>query len=116
MRGSFRDLPSVGNTNIYMQPGTTAPEVLWGDIERGLYVTEVMGMHTANPISGDFSLGATGIMIEKGKLTYPVRGVTIAGNLFDFLRDIEGIGSNLRFFGATGSPTVRVRSLSIGGE
>lgn len=116
MRGSFRDLPSVGNTNFYMLPGTVAPERLWDDIERGLYVTEVMGMHTANPISGDFSLGATGIMIEKGKLTYPVRGVTVAGNLFDFLRDIEGIGSNLRFYGATGSPTVRVKSLSIGGE
>jgi len=116
MRGSFRGLPSVGTTNLYLQPGAAAPETLWQDIERGLYVTEVMGMHTANPISGDFSLGASGIMIEKGKLTYPVRGVTVAGNLFDFLRDIEGIGSDLRFFGGTGSPTVRVKSLSIGGE
>ncbi len=116
MRGSFRGLPSVGTTNLYLQPGTATPEALWQDFDRGLYVTEVMGMHTANPISGDFSLGASGIMIEKGKLTYPVRGVTIAGNLFDFMRDIEGIGSDLRFFGGTGSPSVRVKSLSIGGE
>lgn len=116
MRGSFRGLPSVGTTNLFLQPGSAPPEMLWKDLERGLYVTEVMGMHTANPISGDFSLGASGIMIEKGKLTHPVRGVTIAGNLFDFLRDIEGIGSDLRFFGGTGSPSVRVKSLSIGGE
>ena len=116
MRSSFRGLPSVGTTNLFLTPGLSPPEKLWEDLERGMYITEVMGMHTANPISGDFSLGASGIIIEKGKLTYPVRGVTIAGNLFDFLKDIEGLGSDLRFFGGTGSPSVRVKRLSIGGE
>lgn len=115
-RGSFRGLPSVGTTNLFLKPGAEAPAKLWEDIERGLYVTQVMGVHTANPISGDFSLGASGIMIEKGQLTYPVRGLTIAGNLFAFLRDIEGIAEDLRFFGGTGSPTVRIKALSVGGE
>lgn len=116
MRGSFRGLPGVGTTNLYLEPGSSTPEALRSDIENGLLITEVMGMHTANPISGDFSVGASGIMIEKGQLTYPVRGVTIAGNLFDFLKGIEGTGSDLRFFGSTGAPSVRVKSLSIAGE
>jgi PmbA protein len=115
-RGSFRGLPSVGISNLMVQPGPHSPDQLWEDIERGVYITEVMGMHTANPISGDFSVGASGILIEKGKMSYPVRGITIAGNLYGFLKDIEGVANDLRFFGAIGSPTVRVKSLSIAGE
>lgn len=116
IRGSFRGLPSVGTTNLYVEPGLLTPEKLREDMTNGFYITEVMGMHTANPISGDFSVGASGMMIENGQITYAVRGVTIAGNLYDFLKDIEGLGSDLRFFGGTGSPSVRVKALSIGGE
>lgn len=115
-RGSFRNLPSVGTTNFILAPGKESPSKLMSDIKKGFYITEVMGMHTANPISGDFSVGAAGIMIENGELTYPVRGVTIAGNLIDFLQDIEAVGNDLRFFGAKAAPTVRLKALSIGGE
>lgn len=115
-RGSFRSLPSVGTTNFILNPGEQNPDKLISAIEKGFYITEVMGMHTANPVSGDFSVGAAGIMIEKGQLTYPVRGVTIAGNLIDFLQDIEAVGNDLRFFGGKGAPTVRLKALSIGGE
>ncbi|MCL4440251.1 MAG: metallopeptidase TldD-related protein, partial [Firmicutes bacterium] len=52
-------------------------------------------MHTANPISGDFSVGASGIWIENGRLTKPVRGVAIAGNILDLLNEVEGVGSDL---------------------
>lgn len=115
-RGSFRNLPSVGTTNFILAPGKESPNKLISDIKKGFYITEVMGMHTANPISGDFSVGAAGIMIENGELTYPVRGVTIAGNLIDFLQDIEAVGSDLRFYGGKAAPTVRLKALSIGGE
>lgn len=116
VRSSFRSLPGVGTTNFFFSPGPTRPADLVRDISRGLYITEVMGMHTANPISGDFSVGAAGIMIEYGELTRPVRGITIAGNLKDFLLNIEGIGNDLRFFGGTGAPTLRLKALSIAGE
>ncbi len=115
-RGSFRSLPAVGTSNFILQAGSLDPQKLYADIEKGLYVTEVMGMHTANPISGDFSVGAAGVMIENGKLTYPVRGVTIAGNLGDFFSDIESLGSDLRFFGGRAAPSMRLKSLSIAGE
>ncbi len=115
-RGSFRSLPSVGTSNFILQTGRPGSQELYDDIKKGLYITEVMGMHTANPISGDFSVGAAGIMIENGKLTYPVRGATIAGNLGDFFSDIESLGSDLRFFGGRGAPSIRLKSLSIAGD
>ncbi len=115
-RGSFRGLPTVGTTNFMVRPGQSSPQSLISSIDRGFYITEVMGMHTANPVSGDFSLGAAGIMIEKGQLTNAVRGVTIAGNLIDFLQDIEAVGNDLRFFGGRAAPTIKLKALSIGGE
>lgn len=115
-RGSFRGLPSVGTSNFILQAGNISRQDLYGDMGKGLYITEVMGMHTANPISGDFSVGAAGIMVEKGRLTYPVRGATIAGNLGNFFRDIESLGNDLRFFGGKAAPSIRLKSLSIAGE
>ncbi len=115
-RGSFRGLPSVGTTNFIIQPGKESPEKLINGLDKGFYITEVMGMHTANPISGDFSVGASGIMIENGQLSYPVRGVTIAGNMIQFFKDIETVGNDLRFYGSKAAPTIRLKSLSIGGE
>jgi len=115
-RGSFRSLPFIGTTNFFLKPGVITPDQLIKEVSRGFYITEVMGMHTANPISGDFSVGAAGIIIEKGELTYPVRGVTIAGNLVELLHQIDTIAGNLRFFGGKGAPTIRLNALSIGGE
>ncbi|MGI6412496.1 MAG: TldD/PmbA family protein [Syntrophomonadaceae bacterium] len=115
-RASFRSLPSVGPSNFILEPGRDEPAKLVNAIKRGIYITDVMGVHTANPVSGDFSLGAQGIMIENGHLTYPLRGLTIAGNMIGFLEAIEAVGNDLRFYGGKASPTVLLRRLSIGGE
>lgn len=85
-------------------------------LNRGLMITDVMGLHTANPISGDFSLGASGFLIESGKLVRPVRGITIAGNLVDLLSRVVKVGSDLRMYGSSGAPTLLVDGLSIAGE
>lgn len=113
---SFRSLPMVGSTSLMVAPGSTSLPALWEDLEKGLYVTEIMGMHTANSITGDFSLGAAGILIECGKLTYPVRGITIAGNLLDLLREVDGVGSDWRFYGSKAAPSLRCRSINIAGN
>ncbi|GEA19175.1 TldD/PmbA family protein [Moorella sp. E306M] len=114
-RGSFKTTPEVGTTNFYIEAGSRTPEDIIKEIPRGLYVTEVMGMHTANPISGDFSVGASGLWIENGELTRPVRGVAIAGNIIGLLEGIDAVGNDLTFFGATGAPTVRIASMTISG-
>ncbi|MBU7007621.1 TldD/PmbA family protein [Phosphitispora fastidiosa] len=116
IRNSFKSTPEVGTTNFYIEPGTTHPDDLIKDITSGLYVTDVMGMHTANPISGDFSVGASGIWIENGRFTKPVRGVAIAGNILDLLNEVEEVGSDLTFFGGKGSPTIRVSQMMISGS
>jgi len=116
MRGGFKGMPGVGVTNLYLEPGRESLESLIGSVGNGLYVTEVMGMHTANPISGDFSVGATGFWIEKGKKAYPVREITIAGNILDLMKNVDAVGSDLRFFGRIGSPSLRIKELSIGGK
>lgn len=116
VRGSFKSTPEVGTTNFFIQAGTIPLEELIRDTAYGLYVTEVMGMHTANPISGDFSVGAAGMLIENGQLTRPVRGVAIAGNLLELLNQVDGVANDLTFFGGRGSPTIRVTRMSISGH
>jgi PmbA protein len=72
-------------------------------------------MHTADPISGDFSVGVEGLRIANGKLAQPVHGVTISGNLVDLFKSIESVADDLRFLGNIGSPTVSIGQLSISG-
>ncbi|WP_347487609.1 TldD/PmbA family protein [Desulfoscipio sp. XC116] len=115
VRGSFKGTPEVGTTNFLIEPGDKTAEQIISDISSGLYVTEVMGLHTANPISGDFSLGAGGLWIENGRPAYPVRGLAIAGNIMEMLGRVDAVGSDLQFFGGRGAPTIRVSRMSISG-
>lgn len=116
IRGGFRGMPGVGVTNLYIAPGAQTQEEILRSTPKGLLVTEIMGAHMANPISGDFSVGATGFWIEQGKKAYPVREITIAGNILDLMKNIDAVGSDLRFSGRIGCPTLRVKELSIGGK
>ena len=116
MRGGFKGIPGVGVTNLYVEPGKDSLLDLMSATRRGLRVTDSRGAHTANPISGDFSVGATGFWIENGKKAFPVREITIAGNILDLMKNVDAVGSDLRFSGRIGSPSIRVKELSIGGK
>lgn len=116
MRGGFKGVPGIGVTNLYVEPGRHSLNELMSSAGRGLLVTEIMGAHTANSISGDFSVGATGFWIENGNKAYPVREITIAGNILDLMKNVDAVGSDLRFSGRIGSPSLRVKELSIGGK
>jgi len=113
---SYRGTPEVGTTNFYLKGGQHSRDKLISEVKKGLYVTEVMGMHTANPISGDFSLGVSGIWIENGEFSYPVRGAVIAGNVLELLSSIDFVADDLRFFAGKGAPTVRVSEITISGD
>lgn len=116
VRNSFKGTPEVGTTNFFIQPGLQSPEELVKEVGSGLYITEVLGMHTANPISGDFSVGVAGLWIENGEFIHPVRGVAIAGNIMDLLMAVDGVGNDLKFYGGKGAPTLRVARLIISGQ
>ncbi|MDL2298616.1 TldD/PmbA family protein [Synergistaceae bacterium OttesenSCG-928-D05] len=109
-------LPDVGTTNAILLPGDETPESLIGRVKKGFYITEFMGLHTIDPVSGDFSIGAKGLLIERGALARPVSGVTIASNLKDFLRKIVAVGSDLQYFGAVAAPTLVVEDIVLAGE
>lgn len=116
VRGGFKGIPGVGVTNLFIVPGALSSEGLIAETGRGFYVLEIMGAHTANPVSGDFSVGATGLWIENGRVAYPVREATIAGNMLEVMKGVDAVCSDLRFSGRIASPTLRVRELSIGGK
>ncbi len=116
IRSSFKALPSVGITNFFLEKGKTRKEELIANTDKGLYAMEIMGMHTADPVSGDFSVGVSGLWIERGKFSFPVHGITIAGNVLDLLNSIDAIGDDLEFYGSLGSPTIRISNVLISGE
>ena len=116
MRGGYKGTPHVGTTNYYVESGSIAPAQLISEVSYGVYITDIMGAHTANAVSGDFSFGASGILIEHGQLTRPVRGITIAGNFQQLLQKISGVGSDLTFFGSQGAPTIRIAEIAVSGK
>jgi PmbA protein len=107
--------PSIGFNNLYMTNGKKSLDQLCDGISRGILITDLMGVHTANPVTGDFSLGASGILIENGKLTRPVRGFAVAGNVLDVFRKMTDVGSDQKFFGNVGAPSARISEISISG-
>ena len=115
VRGGFRGAPEVGASNFWLAPGEQTLERLLDGAGNGLFVTDAMGVHTADPVSGDFSFGASGFRIESGRLGRPVRGVTVAGNIRDLLRSVVATGSDLRFYGACGAPSLLVSGIMVSG-
>jgi PmbA protein len=106
--------PYLDAGNLFLEAGTqTAEEIIRG-VERGLYVTRMLGQGV-NLVTGDYSRGAAGLWIENGEFQYPVHEITIAGNLREMLRNITAIGSDLVFRGATAAPTLRVDGMTIAG-
>ncbi len=106
--------PGIGCGNLYLLPGTLAPEQILGGVPAGLYVTSLMGFGT-NIVTGDYSRGATGLWIDNGQLTRAVEEITIAGNLKEMLRNISAIGNDLEFRGSVASPTIRIDGMTIAG-
>ncbi len=116
-RSSLKGLPSVSPANLHLVPGRVTPKDVISSIKEGIYVTSLIGAHTINPISGDFSVGITGALIEGGEIAYPLKGMTLAGNLKEFLQRIEVVCNDLRFFpNGIGGSTILVEGLSVGGK
>jgi len=106
--------PTVSPTNCHIVPGPHTPEEIIRSVDRGLYLTEMIGFGV-NLVTGDYSRGAVGLWIEKGEPAYPVEEITIAGNLKDMLQQIEMIGNDLEWRGSIAAPTLKIARVTIAG-
>ena len=107
---------------FYVKSGEKSLSEMMKDVEQGVYVTSVTGLHAGtNAITGDFSIQCGGFMIRNGVKAESVTSFTISGNFFDMLKQVKEIGSDLQFqlpsgFTMIGAPSVWVGKLSIAGE
>jgi PmbA protein len=118
LRGGFAGTPSAGCRALVLSPGTRGPEEILASVGEGLYVQSVIGVHSGvNPVSGDFSVGAEGLMIRDGVLAEPVREVTVASTLQRMLQDVVEIGSDLRWLpGVAAGQTLAIADMSLSGD
>lgn len=120
VRASYRSTSIVGTSNFYIKPSDIGFDKLLAGIDSGFYVMDIIGLHSGvNTVSGQMSVGAKGIWIEKGSLKYPVKEVTIATDILSFCKSIKKVGKDLLFLpwgGYTGSPSMVVGDIMVGGR
>jgi PmbA protein len=117
VRGGFKSTPGVGAMSLQLVPGTATQAELVAGIDRGLLVQEVSGLHSGvNPVSGDFSTGAEGLMIRGGALAEPVREFTIASTIQKMLHDVLAVGGDVEWLPMSASGvTLVVADLTMSG-
>ena len=108
----------IAPSNFYIKPGSHKKDEVISSITKGLLITSLAGLHSgANAISGDFSLQATGYLIEDGKITTPVALITVAGNYLELMKNVIGVCDDIKFnFSYIGSPSIHIKSLSVSGK
>ncbi len=113
VRASFTSTPSIGTRNLIIEHPSSD---IIAEIQDGVIVHTLIGAHTANPISGDFSVEArNSFLIKSGEIASPIKSMMISGNIFDVLNNIDGVGKDVRKVGNVITPTVRVSKMRVVG-
>ena len=114
LRGSYLTTPMIAPTNLEFKfSEMTELE----EIKSGVLTTSVLGAHTANPISGDFSVEASNAFkIENGELTDPINKAMISGNIFEIMKSVEGLKSEIKQYGSYIIPKLLVHNLRVVGQ
>ncbi|MCK4928756.1 MAG: TldD/PmbA family protein, partial [Methanosarcinales archaeon] len=113
VRNNYGQTTNIDVRNVLIQ--YPASDIV-GDTRRGVLVGSVIGAHTANPISGDFSVEArNSFVVEDGEIKSPIKSMMISGNMFQLLQNITGAGHDVRCLGDIITPTVKVSGLTVVG-
>ena len=113
-RGSYSSIPQVSPSNIILE---FSQNIGIDEISEGVLTTSVLGAHTANPISGDFSVEASNAFkIENGEISYPINKAMISGNIFEILKKCEGVESEIKQYGPFILPKILVHNLRVVGQ
>ncbi|MBR2048503.1 MAG: TldD/PmbA family protein [Oscillospiraceae bacterium] len=117
--GNARDAKNIAPTGLYLAPGAYSEEALLERLGNGLYITSLQGLHAgANTQSGDFSLQATGFVVENGKKTRPVKNITLADNFYQLMCKVDALSDKVKFSVASpvGAPEVLFTDISVSGK
>ena len=116
-RAGYLSTPGIEATNFHILPGNKSPEELVSETEEGLMVSYLQGAHSSNPVSGEFSVVATPAWkIKKGKIEHATRGVMLAGNIFDLIKNVTDVANNERKMGQLISPWIQVENVKAIGN
>lgn len=107
--------PGITTFNLFPRIGSHTPSELYREAGDGVLITDIMGLHTVDPVSGDLSVGATGVRIRNGELAESVDRMTFAGNLRDFLTRIVALGDDLHWYGSSAGLSALLEDISLGG-
>ncbi len=119
-RAGYAEGVNIRPYSFYIAPGEQSD--LFAKMGDGIYVTELKGLHAGcDAVTGDFSIESAGYLVQNGKIERAVKSFTVAGNFFDLLKGIEGLGDQVKFgvpggFTVYGSPDVWVRNMSVAGK
>ena len=118
VRGGFAGTPSAGCRALVLSPGEKDHDEILAAVGEGLYVQSVTGIHSGvNPVSGDFSVGAEGLMIRGGAFAEPVREVTVVSTLQRMLQSVVEIGADLRWLpGVAAGQTLAIADMTLSGD
>ena len=115
-RESFTMPPAVGTSCFYMEPGRETVSALRAGLGAGIQVEQLLGIHLADPVTGEFSVGVVGHLVEAGRLAAPVTGMVLSGQIGELFARVEAVGSDLRFFGEMGSPSLLLGEVAFSGR
>jgi len=116
-RAGYLSTPGIEATNFHILPGTKSSDELLREVDDGLLVSYLQGAHSSNPVSGEFSVVATPAWrIRKGKIENSTRGVMLAGNIFELLKNVSAVGNNTRQMGQLVAPWLVVDNVKVIGK
>ena len=121
IRSSYSSAVSISPYHFYIKGGEQSDEQLFDSLGNGIYITELKGLHAgANAVTGDFSIESAGFEVKNGKIGSAIKSFTVAGNFFEFIKNIEAFSNNVKFgfpagFTVFGAPNTLIRGCSVAG-
>jgi PmbA protein len=116
-RAGYLSTPNIDATNFHITSGNKTPDQLLSEVDDGLIIYYLQGAHSSNPVSGDFSVVATPAWkIRKGEIAHSTRGVMLAGNMFEALKNVSAVGNNERKMGQLIAPWILVENVRVIGK
>jgi len=109
-------IPELSYSNFYIKSGTKSLDEMLKELDQGILVTDAIGMHNADESSGNFSVGIQGLVIKNGQKCQAIRSNVLTGNLHDVFSSVQSVGSDLKFYGCVGAPSLLIVEGEISGE